>query len=337
MSDVTKDFAINRTPQVSVVIPAYNCAAYVGQAIDSVLSQTYTDWEIIVVDDGSKDDTRLVLDKYGDRRIRYVYQQNQGVSIARNHGIQLARGEFVAFLDADDFFLSDKLASQIAVFAAKPNLGIVHSGWRLVNSIGEPIKDIKPWQNVPKLDLEMWLRWKPVLPSAMMFRRHWLEQVGGFDPRFPPAEDTDLVLRLALMGCEADWLHQITVCYRQHEQSAMYKGLPQAKSLAAVMDNFFARPELPDKIRLLEKQIKYSTLVWVSWYLHRTGHPVEMVQFLQRSWNYTPYLPVETVINWAECFAEFSQDAGNKLDADLLAQSPEWQQLMQWVILSTPA
>jgi glycosyltransferase involved in cell wall biosynthesis len=113
----------DRTPQVSVVIPAYNCAAYVGQAVDSVLRQTYTDWEIIVVDDGSRDDTKLILEQYGDR-IRYIYQQNQGVSIARNRGIELARGEFIAFLDADDYFLPDKIAAQIAVFAAQPNLGI---------------------------------------------------------------------------------------------------------------------------------------------------------------------------------------------------------------------
>jgi len=86
MSNVTSD----RTPQVSVVIPAYNCAAYVGQAVDSVLHQTYANWEIIVVDDGSRDDTKLVLEKYGDR-IRYIYQQNQGVSMARNHGIELSR------------------------------------------------------------------------------------------------------------------------------------------------------------------------------------------------------------------------------------------------------
>ena len=107
----------DRTPQVSVVIPAYNCAAYGGQAVDSVLHQTYTDWEIIVVDDGSQDDTRLILEQYGDR-IRYIYQQNQGVSIARNRGIELARGEFIAFLDADDYFFPDKIAAQIAVFAA---------------------------------------------------------------------------------------------------------------------------------------------------------------------------------------------------------------------------
>ena len=97
----------DRSPQVSVVIPAYNCAEYVGQAVESVLHQTIADWEIIVVDDGSRDHTRLVLEKYSDR-IRYIYQQNQGVSIARNCGIELARGEFIAFLDADDYFSPTK-------------------------------------------------------------------------------------------------------------------------------------------------------------------------------------------------------------------------------------
>lgn len=319
------------TPLVSVVIPAYNCASYIVQAVESVLAQTYSQWEIIIVDDGSKDDTVSVLQPYSSH-IRYVYQKNQGVSIARNHGIQLARGEFVAFLDADDYFLPDKLEAQIGMFEAQPSLGIVHSGWRKVNSKGEFLQDVKPWQNVPKLDLEMWLRWKPVLPSAMMFRRTWLERAGGFDPRFPPAEDTDLALRLALMGCETEWLRQVTVCYRQHEQSAMFKGLPQANSLAKVIESFFARPELPGKIRLLEKPIKYSTFVWIAWYLHSKGHRAEMVQFLQRSWGYTPYLPVETVINWVESFAEFYENERDDFDVDMLGKSAEWQQLMQWVI-----
>ena len=82
-------------------------------------------------------------------------------------------------------FFPDKLAAQMAVFAARPNLGIVHSGWRLVNSIGEPLKDVHPWQNVPKLDLEMWLRWKPVLPSAMVFRRQWLQRAADLILDFP--------------------------------------------------------------------------------------------------------------------------------------------------------
>ncbi|MGL4378530.1 MAG: glycosyltransferase family 2 protein, partial [Microcoleaceae cyanobacterium] len=170
---------MSNTPLVSVVIPSYNCAKYVGEAIESVFAQTYSNYEIIVIDDGSQDNTREVLEKYHDR-VNYVYQKNQGVSVARNHGIELAQGEFVAFLDADDYFFPDKLEAQMAIFQAKSHAGIVHSGWRRVNFQGEFIQDVQPWENVPYLDLEMWLRWKPVLPSAMIFRREWLIKAGGF-------------------------------------------------------------------------------------------------------------------------------------------------------------
>ena len=318
-------------PRVSVIIPTYNCDRYIAQAVESVLTQKGTSYEAIVIDDGSTDKTLTCLKPYGDR-LNYIYQDNQGVAVARNRGIKLARGEFVAFLDADDFFLPGKLEAQVAIFDAQSDLGIVHSGWRRVDPQGKELMDVCPWKNIPNLDLESWLKWKPVLPSAMMFRREWLELVGGFDSRFPPAEDTDLVLRLALKGCLSAWLPRITVCYRQHEQSAMHKGLPQARSLAAVLDNFFQQPDLPVEIKLIEKQVRYATLVWIAWYLHYTGHPAEMVDYLKQAWHYKYYLPVETIINWAESFAKFSQNWGSDLDADSLAKSQHWQQLMQWVM-----
>lgn len=319
------------SPPVSVIIPTYNCDRYLAEAIESVLQQTYSAWELIIVDDGSMDNTSQVVQPYA-ARVRYVYQENQGVSAARNHGMQLAQGEFIAFLDADDFFLPHKLAAQVAVFQAQPQLGMVHSGWWRVDAVGKILIEVEPWHHIPTLNLESWLRWKPVLPSAMMFRRDWLDRSGGFDPRFPPAEDTDLVLRLALMGCEADWLRQITTGYRQHEGSAMHKGLPQAKSLAAVIDHFFAQPDLPEPIRWLENSVRYNTLVWSAWYLHYTGHPTEMVQFLQQSWQYTPYLPMETVVHWADSFTEFARNWGVPLDIDGLGRSPEWQALLKWTL-----
>ncbi|WP_293091859.1 glycosyltransferase [Moorena sp. SIOASIH] len=318
-------------PQVSVIIPSYNCDRYITEAVESALNQEACSYEVVVIDDGSTDQTRSVLQPYRGR-IRYIYQENQGVSLARNHGIKLANGEFVAFLDADDFFLPGKLAAQLAVFEAQPHLGIVHSGWYRVDAQGKPLMTVRPWEKVPELNLESWLLWKPVLPSAMMFRRHWLEAVGGFDPRFPPAEDTEIVLRLALKGCPAVWLRQVTVGYRQHHQSAMHKGLPQARSLSAAIDNFFQQAELPPGIRLLENQVRYGTLVWIAWYLYNTGHPREMIKYLQQAWGYSPYLPMETVVHWADNFAEFSRNWGGEFDADGLGKSPEWQQLMQWVM-----
>ncbi|NEN87749.1 MAG: glycosyltransferase [Okeania sp. SIO3H1] len=320
------------TPRVSVIIPVYNGDRYICQAIESVLAQTYQSYEIIVIDDGSTDNTHLVLEPYVEA-IRYVYQENQGVSAARNHGIDLAQGELIAFLDADDFFLSNKLTAQVGVFDAQPNLGIVHSGWRRVNQDGETIKDETPWDYVPKLDLEGWLRWKPIgTMGTLMFRRDWLQQVGSFEAGLGHAEDVDLVLRLALQGCEADWLRESTVCYRQHDRNTMRDGISQARSINRVLDKFFASESLPLEVQLLEKQVRYNTLVWSSWYLYYTGFYSEMVEYLQRSWKYSPFLPVGTVINWIDSFTVFSENVGDDLDADKLAKTSEWQNLMSWVI-----
>ncbi|MBR8827295.1 MAG: glycosyltransferase [Gomphosphaeria aponina SAG 52.96 = DSM 107014] len=317
-------------PRVSVVIPTYNCDRYIAQAVESVLNQkNFDDYEIIVIDDGSQDNTEAVLKPYEGKNFRYVLQNNQGVALARNHGIELAEGELIAFLDADDYFLRAKLAAQVAIFEEQPNLGIVHSGWRRVDPDGKLLMNVRPWKNVPELTLESWLRWKPILPSAMMFRRHWLKLVGGFDPRYPPAEDTELVLRLALAGCEAAWLQRVTVCYRQHGQSAMSKGLPQARSLAAAMRNFFAQPNLPEGVQLIERQVLYGTFVWIAWYLYSTGHPTEMVKYLRESLSYRSASPLETIINWGDSFAEYCTSLGEELDADALGKLPEWQDLVK--------
>lgn len=325
---------ITTSPKISVVIPTYNCAGYITQAIESVLSQTNCNYELLIIDDGSTDNTRQILQPYS-KVLRYVYQNNQGVCATRNHGIKIAQGEYVAFLDADDFFLPGKLAAQLAVFEAQPDLGIVHSGWRRVDSQGQTLMDVQPWENIAQLNLESWLQWKPVLPSAMMFRRQWLEKVGGFDPQYTVAEDVDLVLRLSLAGCQAQWLRQVTVCYRQREESAMTDGLPQARDLTTLMENFFSQPNLPENIRLLEKEVRYGTLVWIAWYLNHTGQSDQMIPYLQRACNYTPYLPMATVVNWADSFAEYARNIGVEFDADSLGKSPEWRNLMGWVITNT--
>ena len=327
-------------PQISVIVPTYECDRYLAQAIDSVLSQTECTYELIIIDDGSTDQTREVVETYRNQlsgtsvvnRFQYYFQDNQGVCVARNHGLKLAQGDFVAFLDADDFFLPGKLAAQVNVFDTQPELGIVHSGWQRVSAEGNVLMEVCPWETVPDLTLETWLRFKPVLPSAMMFRRHWLEQVSGFDPKFTVAEDVDLVLRLALEGCTASWLPQVTVGYRQREHSAMRNALPQAHALTQLLDAFFKQPQLPANIKLIEQQVRYSTLVWVAWDLYYTGQLKEMTNYLQKSLNYSPYLPIETIIHWVESFAEFSSQWGENLDIESLTSRPEWQQLTQRVV-----
>lgn len=320
-------------PRVSVIIPAYNCDRYITQAIDSVLSQDFWSYEVVVVDDGSTDSTAQKLAYYGSQ-IRVIRQGNHGVSAARNHGIEVARGELIAFLDADDYFLPFKLAHQVLQFEAHPTVGIVHSGWRRVSQDGTPLIDVTPWEDVPNLNLEEWLRWKPVLPSAMMFRRHWLDACGGFDQRFSQAEDTDLVLRLAAMGCQSIWLPEVTVCYRQHPQSASQSGIAQVRAIATILDELYQRPDLPPSVQRLERQIRYNTFVWGAWYLYKTQEYGELVEVLKKAWRFRLYPPVTTLTNWIESFAEFSRRSGESFDADQLGRSPEWQQLMQSLMVT---
>jgi glycosyltransferase involved in cell wall biosynthesis len=123
-------------PRVSVIIPVYQGDRFLAEAVESVLNQNFTDYEIIVIDDGSTDNSHAVLQPYYNS-IHYVFQENQGVAAARNRGIQIAKGELIAFLDQDDFWLSDKLASQVAYFESQPNLGMVNSGWQIVNQQGD--------------------------------------------------------------------------------------------------------------------------------------------------------------------------------------------------------
>ena len=193
--------------QVSVVIPSYNRAVYVTMAIKSVLDQSYQDYEIIVVDDGSTDGTRAALEPYRDR-ISYIYQDNKGVSTARNVGIQKAKGEWVAFLDSDDEWLPNKLEIQMKHIKNHPNICIHVANVSLIN----PCKDntnlfcVKGFDKIAGefllLDrpLTYLLQYNFVYPSAALVRKTALINAGLFDKDLLLHEDTDLFYRIALEG-----------------------------------------------------------------------------------------------------------------------------------------
>lgn len=319
---------------VSVVIPTYNCQAYIAEAVQSAIAQTTL--EVIVVDDGSTDDTKSILQSFDSSRLRYVHQPNQGVSAARNLGIELAQGDLVAFLDADDYFLPDAIAQQQSLFEADPTLSLVQSGWQRVSESGEFISAVKPWESASDLTIETFLKFKSVLPSALMVRRDQLMHIGGFDRELQAAEDVDLVSRLLLEGCKATWLDKVGVSYRQRSTSAMGNSLVQARDLSRFLDKVFTRPDLAESVRLLEYSVRYHTLVWSAWYLHFTGHSSEMIRQLKQAWNYTPYLPAEALIHWMDSFESFSKAEHQSLDVAALIQLEEWQQMVVWLFDQTP-
>jgi glycosyltransferase involved in cell wall biosynthesis len=172
-------------PRVTVIIPAYNSAGSLADAIDSVLSQRMRDFELIVVNDGSTDQTGAVLQRYGER-IGVVEQENRGIAAARNAGLKLARGEYVAFLDADDCWHPDMLKQAVSALDADPGCVLAYSNCELVDWNGRALSTtmIGPDQaHAPSLE-ELLHRLWPIMPSAVLMRRSVAQDCGGFSELF---------------------------------------------------------------------------------------------------------------------------------------------------------
>lgn len=318
-------------PKVSVIIPSYNCDRYLSAAIESVLNQTYQDYEIIVINDGSTDSTLEIIAPYR-QKIRYFYQENQGAGEARNRGLYLARGELIAFLDADDLFLPHKLQEQVAILAKRSEITIVNSGFRVIGEDGEAITDVERWHEIPDLTPEDWLLHKPVLPSAMMFRRQWFELVGGFKQCFFPCEDLEIILRMVAKGCQSIWLPSITTCYRRYSLSATAlnssRVLKLIESAEAVQDDFFARDDLPASMAQLERKSRFYYYCWLAWLCYQTGLEDLMGQYLLKSQSHATHSWVETVSEWINTFDSCAKIYGCDFDAFALTKLPQWQEVL---------
>jgi glycosyltransferase involved in cell wall biosynthesis len=185
-------------PTVSVLIPAYNAGWCVRKAVDSVLAQDWRDFEVIVVNDGSTDDTAAVLAEYG-QAIRVIDQPNGGMSNARNAGIRAARGEFIAFLDSDDWWLPTKLGRQVAMLRQRPELGFCSCAARVEDMDGALVNlwSCPQWQGSLLAYLFQGGASVPGSCSAVLARRDLVLAAGAFDETLRGAEDPDLWIRLA--------------------------------------------------------------------------------------------------------------------------------------------
>lgn len=184
-------------PGVSIIMPCYNVAAHLPRSVGSVLSQTFSDWELIAVDDGSGDGTLAWLQSRTDPRLRVHSQPNQGVSAARNTGLKVARGRFIAFLDADDAWVPDFLGKMLAALDANPEAGMAYCGWQNIGLPGPRGQPFVPpdYETPDKTEtLLAGCRW-PV--HAALARRQLVVNAGGFDTRLKNAEDFALWLEVA--------------------------------------------------------------------------------------------------------------------------------------------
>lgn len=204
--------------KISVVIPTYNRRVFVRQAVESVLAQTFLDYEIVVVDDGSTDGTEQELAGLGDK-IQYIWQENQGESVARNKGINLAQGEYIALLDSDDLWEPEKLSKQTSALINDPNVVMVGCASRIINESGNFMSNsISGIVHEPEQLSYGALRYHNHFfggGSTAMFRRTTFEQIGGFAPELRYGEEWDLWLRLAKVG-SITVINQPLARIRQH-------------------------------------------------------------------------------------------------------------------------
>lgn len=208
-------------PKVSVVIPSYNCAKYLPEAINSVLKQSFRNYEIIVVDDGSTDNTKEILNSFNGK-IKYLFQQNSGHSIARNNAISKASGKYVAFLDADDIWLPNKLMEQIEFLDAAPDVGMVHSNIIFIDENGKHMN--YPMRNNKFLSGKIFnyllTRKAHISSPTVVIRKECLDKIGLFDENLTRlgSEDRDLWLRIT-KEYEVKYLDKPLAYYRIRKNS----------------------------------------------------------------------------------------------------------------------
>jgi O-antigen/teichoic acid export membrane protein/glycosyltransferase involved in cell wall biosynthesis len=218
-----EDAMENSKPKVSVYIPTYNYGRFLGEAIQSVLDQTFPDWELIVVDDGSTDDTREVVESFADPRIHYVYQENQGNPAARNTALRMVRGEYIACLDGDDIWLPEKLEKQVAQLdALPPAVGLVYSDLYLFNDgddtiTGRFLRGRKPPRGRVLAEL---LPEKSafIVDTVALIRREVFDKVGLYDEKLQTYEDWEMWVRMA-NSYEVEALDEPLARFRRHASS----------------------------------------------------------------------------------------------------------------------
>lgn len=201
-------------PHVTVIIPTYNRARLLARALDSVVAQTFDDFEVLVVDDGSTDDTEETVAAYADRRIRYLRQpQNAGVAAARNRGLRESRGELIAFLDSDDEWFRQKLARQVARFRDLPShVGLLYGG--VENEDGRGGRRIQTPRYRGNVYLELLVHNVIHGTSGVMIRRHVVASAGFFDEGIPAIEDYDYWVRIARFF-EIDYIDEPLIRYHE--------------------------------------------------------------------------------------------------------------------------
>jgi glycosyltransferase involved in cell wall biosynthesis len=270
-------------PLVSVVMAAKNYAQYLPLAIQSVVAQTYSHWELLIIDDGSTDETpHVVQPVLNQPRVRYIRSDRLGQSRAKNLGIGLSRGEYIAFLDADDIWEPTKLSKQLAVFREQPEVGLVFTRRLLIDESGKPLGGSSPptpphGQVLSELFVQNF-----VCFSSVVVRREVFAHVGRFDPQLDLAIDYDLWLRVAghyRFAC----VDEALVRYRTGHGNLSRNQRDRVETALAIMHRAQARPSVAAAVPASRIATAYASTYRTLAYVLRSAEPFVAVQWYLRA------------------------------------------------------
>jgi glycosyltransferase involved in cell wall biosynthesis len=251
------------TPQVTVIIPTYNRARFLGEAIKSVLDQQLSDFELIVVDDGSTDTTPELLRAISDPRLHSISQPHRGISPAMNAGIRCTRGQYVARLDSDDLWMPDTLATLVGVLERRSDIGVAHAMGQIIDADGNLLPDtLGIPERFPGNSLRSLLYDDCICNVAMVARRSCFDRAGPYDESLIANEDWDMRLRLA-RHCSFCFVDRVLARVRWHDDN--FTGLRSPRFAAvldtrtAPLDRLFSDPDLPPSI-LPIKPLAYTNV-----------------------------------------------------------------------------
>jgi glycosyltransferase involved in cell wall biosynthesis len=279
---------------ISVIIPTYNRSHYLREAIESVLNQVYESIEIIVIDDGSTDDTKGVVEKYGER-IKYIYQDNAGVTAARNTGTENAKGKFVAFLDDDDIWEANMLQKAIKMLdKAGEEVGVAYVDCRYFRASDRKALFDKGMSQFSGDIFGELLKANFIPINTVLIKKECFDKVKGFDENIEWYEDWDLLLRIALAGYKFEFINEPLAHIRVHDTHRSSNLLMMKECALKVLEKLEKMPGKSSKQERLVKRTLAKRHLALGWYLTlhdrrdegreeiRRAEPVSVTQAIQK-------------------------------------------------------
>lgn len=291
-------------PKISVLMAVYNGSRYLGEAIDSILQQTYTDFEFLILDDGSTDETPHLLQRYAalDARIHILNRPNQGLTRSLNQMLSLARGEFIARMDADDVALPDRFVQQVKLLESDSQIACVGGSYDIIDDRGEWLFRVELPESDAEIQQQLLSGQTAIQHPCAMMRRITLEQVGGYDETLKTSQDIDLWLRIGEVGTLAN-VPQVILKYRVHEQSVSGRKLrQQSQNVKLACERAWKRRGVQGTCE--DAELRYHRfMIWCGWQMYEQARwktalsygvrALKVLPFNVKSWKLLLYATIK--------------------------------------------